>query len=82
MCASRPGDARLLGIGCGGRAAVLIQWPQPQAYCLRICRITWILAGTISSCSETTAPISAKDAPSWGQYRAASGSSWITSTRA
>ena len=32
----------LLGIGCWGNAAVLMHWPQSQAYCLRICRITWI----------------------------------------
>ncbi len=59
--ASKPGEAMLLGIGWAGRGAVLMHWPHVQAYFLRICRITWIFAGMISSCSEMTASISASN---------------------
>ncbi len=79
--ASKPGEALLLGIGCSGAAAVLT-WAsqQGQAYFLRIWRMTRILAGMISNCSETSSAMTFRSCPS-GQWRCSSGNSWMTSTR-
>ncbi len=82
MWASRVGDARLFGIGCGGSGAVWMPVRQAlQAYLGRTWRSTRSLAGMNSSCSETSSPMRSSAVPSSAQTFFSSGRSWRISTR-
>jgi len=68
MNASSPAVAIHFGIGFAGSGATLIQSLQAlQPYFILTVRITFICAGIISSCSETSSPIFSIIWPSYGQ---------------
>ena len=80
--ASVPGEARLFGMGCGGKSAVTRCCSQHgQAYFFRTCLSTRIVAGTISNCSDVSSPMQFSGVPSCGQILSVCGISCTISTR-